>query len=163
MASRPPTTSFPQRAFAALFAAAFFAALPLWFLSTQDGPVGFACGGTPWQCEVTHHWLWRARVERYQPTRVRTASHTISYKSRRGTAWQLVFETKDASLEVLDSITTNEQVKDLASELEAARSRGETIARELAPDATYDLVIGLVLLFGGVGAGIVLLTERRAR
>ena len=148
---------------AAAFAASFFAALPTWYLSTQDGPVDFACGGTPWQCEVTHHWLWTARVERYQPTRVRTASHTISFRSRRGTAWQLVFETKDAALEVLDSVSTNDSVKDVASELEAARGRGEPIARVLPPDPTYFVALGLVVLFAGVGVALVLVTERRAR
>jgi hypothetical protein len=38
---------------AALFTMGFFAALPLWFLSTQQGPVHLTCGGSPWRCEVS--------------------------------------------------------------------------------------------------------------
>jgi hypothetical protein len=137
---------------AGLFIVMFFAALPLWFLTTQERWVRFSGGGggdgTPWRCTVSRWPALGAEPQTFEPSSI----WADRVRGRRGVElWQIHFKEAEGWRDILAGRTTNERAYRVAQDLEAARKAGVAIERELAPDATFFLAIGLVVIFAGAG------------
>jgi hypothetical protein len=133
------------------FIVGLFAALPLWFLSTQERWVHFSGGGTPWRLMVTRWPALGTRSESFAPSWISAES----VRGRRGVIlWQIWIQEGNRDHGVLASRTTNGRAYPLAKDLEAARKAGTPIERELGPDATFYVAIGMLVIFAGAGVVI---------
>jgi len=149
-----------QRVFACLFAAGFFAALPLYALTLQDGRVRFRCsGGTPWQCTVTRPGLFGSVVQTYAPQVIASMEGKVSYGYRSRRAWNIEFKLDGHYVKILKGESTDRAVVQLATDLEQARASGQPIERELPADGAYFLTIAIAVLFAAAGIYIVLSTR----
>lgn len=151
----PPRGDRPSvgsRLAAGLFLVGFFAALPFWFLTTQDGALHVACGGVPWQCTVTREWLWNSQRENHRPDAVRAVSTRVRFKGQSSSAWQLVFEEQGQAVAMHSGARTDRAVVALADRLEQARVARAAVDVVLEASATYYLAIALVVVFAGAGA-----------
>lgn len=144
-------------------AVALFSALPLWFLSTQEGWVRVRCGGSPWVCTVQESNLLVRRSERYLPREVSSRRLAHQARGREQVSWQLVFLVGTARLDALRASTENGELPAFAADLERARLLGAEVDRALAPDFGFWLAVALVALFASAGAFIVIAGNARRK
>lgn len=138
---------------AALFAALFFGALPVWWFSSLDGPVSFSCAGTPWRCEVRRWVFFETKTATYEPARISAESRR---QRRRSTSdWRIVF-TLPAGTSVFPTDWGLEDERTTAEQLEAARVKGEPLVLERPASPIFWLAVILCVLFIGSGLFIVL-------
>lgn len=149
-----------ERLWAGLFAALFFGGLPIFWLSTLEGPARFVCGGAPWRCEVSRWVFFRTVTASAEPARVE-ARHRQRGKGQGVTQWQVAFVSASGAVEEVTGWggEGNEQA---AVQLERARSRGEPITFERGPDPMFWFAIGLSVLFVAIGLFIVFSTPSPA-
>ncbi len=140
-----------ERLVVGTFIAAFFAALPFWFLTTQEGKLHFKGSGNPWRCTVEREWLWKSRTDAYTPSLIYSSETQLKGKGRLTRAWQLVFKQNEERHEVLASVSTDERVVELAAKLDKARADGQEIDVELPAEFTYYLALVLVFVFAACG------------
>lgn len=138
---------------AALFAALFFGALPVWWFSTLDGPVSFSCGGTPWRCEVKRWVFFETKTATYEPARISAESRR--QRRRSSSDWRIVF-TLPAGTSVFLTDWGLEEERTTAEQLEAARVKGVPLLLERPASPIFWLAVILCVVFIGSGLFIVL-------
>ncbi|MEW5742088.1 MAG: hypothetical protein AB1938_24445 [Myxococcota bacterium] len=137
---------------------AFFAALPLWFLSTLDGRVELHCAGQPWRCTVQRDNFLSRRTQVYEVQRGASVGATrVSFRASASTQYVLELDGHP----VLDARPSHDEVRGLVEQLNAARAAGQPLDRSLPADGVFWLTVALVVVFGGVGLGLVLGGARR--
>ncbi len=142
---------------AALFAALFFAALPMWFLSTLEGPTQFSCGGAPWRCTVSRWVFFETKAASYEAVKV--SSETRQRTSKRGSYPESrVTMTLPAGSVVAVTDWGDEENWKVARTLDDARARLATVVVERPAPALFWFAVFLVVLFAGVGLFIVFST-----
>lgn len=142
-----------ERLWAGLFAALFFGGLPVFWLSTLEGPARFVCGGAPWRCEVSRWVFFRTETATYEPVRVE-AQHRRRGKGNGYTEWRVAFVSASGAV---DAVTDwgDEGNERAAVQLEGARSRAEAITHARGAEPMFWFAVALSVLFIATGLFIV--------
>lgn len=143
-----------DRLVAALFAAAFFGALPTWFFSTLEGPTHFSCGGSPWRCTVSRWVFFETKSASYEPVKV--SLDTRRRGNRGGYTESRVMMTLPAGTVVAVTDWRGEDDSHVVATLENARAQLNTVVVERPAPLLFWFAVFLVVLFVGVGLFIVL-------
>jgi hypothetical protein len=148
--------------FAALFAGAFFAAIPAWALSQADGPVRWSCRAGPWRCDIDR-WSGFERVR----TVVGADAVRVERRGRAGrrgagyTEHRVVFDRADEGAIAVTGWLLDDP-RPTAATLEQARRRALPV--EASQRSSYHAgMIALTALFFAVGASIVMFSGARGR
>lgn len=149
-----------QRLSAALFAVLFFGGLPLFWLSTLEGPTRVVCGGSPWRCEVSRWVFFQTKTTVSEPARV-DVEHRRRGKGNGFTEWRLVFTSASGAVEPATD-WGGEGNDQLATTLEAARLRGADVTVQRPAEPIFWVAVALTVLFVAVGLFIVLGTPSPA-
>lgn len=145
---------FGQTAVAALFIGGFFAALPLWYLSTQDGWIDVRCGSAaPWRCRVEKTNLLSTDVSTIAVERVSLGERS----AKRWRGYSVQFNGSNVFEPRAEYATVSAMVNDL----ETARRAGLPFERSMPPDGQFWLAFALVVLFAGAGIGIAVIGRPR--
>jgi hypothetical protein len=139
---------------AALFTMAFFAALPMWFLSTQQGPVHLECGGAPWHCQVSRWVFFETRRSSSEVTAVSLESQTkAAGKGRRLVEWRVQFTLPSgATVPAFDWVT--EPPRALVEQLQQGAQTKSPVQADVEPGTGFWMAVVLTGLFALIGFSI---------
>jgi hypothetical protein len=141
---------------AALFAASFFSALPLWFLSTLEGPVRFSGGGVPWRCTVSRWVFFETKTATYEPVKVSVEVRGVGGRGgARARQSRVMMQLPQGSVVAATAWSSSDDNERAADELENARQRQRTVVVDRPAGGTFWSTVFLVLLFAGVGVFLV--------
>jgi hypothetical protein len=143
---------------AALFAMAFFAALPMWFLSTQQGPIHIECGGAPWRCEVARWVFFETRRGSYEVTAVSLdAQLRGGGRGRSYMEWRARFTLPSGTtVPAFGWVSTSP-----AAAVERLRQAAQTkspVQADIEPDLGFWMAVGLTALFALIGFSLPMLS-----
>lgn len=140
---------------AALFAMAFFAALPAWFLSTQQGPVDVSCDGAARRCHVSTWVFFETRTGSYEVASFALQSQRTGRS--RSLSFRLVLEQPGGTRVPLTDWYTAPPDEARAA-LQAALDEKRTVSLGIPPSGVFWFAVGLTVLFGLVGFAIPMLS-----
>ena len=152
-----------ERVIATLFIVGFFSALPLWGLSSQQGWVtlsGTRAGPTgPFQVQIVRRDAFSTSRETLDVTGALAEFRERTQRRTAGTV-RFVLTTPQGRYEVISDVVGNTQaiastlapVEVWANRINRARDSGQTrFTIEIAPELTFWVMVGLVVIFALAG------------